>query len=73
MDLHQTKAAAAPRPRTSSRPPKSRAVLAIVSSRRRGLLLCASHGTGLPGLASGSLDRSVRMATPAALTPVRGG
>ena len=35
MDLHQTKAAAAPRPRTSSRPHKSRAVLAIVSSRRR--------------------------------------
>jgi len=42
------------------------------SSRRRGLLLRASHRTGHAGLASGSLDRFVRMARPAALTPVRG-
>jgi hypothetical protein len=54
-------------------PDEAAIVLAAVSSRRRGLLLCASHGTGLPGLASGSLDRSVRMAGQAALTPVRGG
>jgi hypothetical protein len=43
-----------------------------VSSRRRGLLLRASHRTGHAGLASGSLDRFVRMARQVALTPVRG-
>jgi putative transposase len=48
----------------------SAAVLAAVSSRCRGLLLCTSHRTGRAGLASSSLDRSVRMATAIALTPV---
>src|SRR6516225_544914 len=47
------------------------AVLAAVSSRCRGLLPCTSHRTGRAGLASGSLDRSVRVATAIALTPVR--
>ena len=41
------------------------------SSRCRGLLPCTSHRTGRAGLASGSLDRSVRVATAIALTPVR--
>ena len=48
----------------------SAAVLAAVSSRCRGLLPCTSHRTGRAGLASGSLDRSVRVATAVALTPV---
>jgi transposase InsO family protein len=47
------------------------AVLAAVSSRCRGLLPCTSHRTGRAGLASSSLDRSVRVATAIALTPVR--
>ena len=42
-----------------------------LSSRCRGLLPCTSHRTGRAGLASSSLDRSVRVATAIALTPVR--
>ena len=54
--------------------PKRDIVLAAVkaSSRCRGLLLRASHRTGRAGLAYGSLDRYVRMAAAAALTPARG-
>jgi hypothetical protein len=42
------------------------------SSRRRGLLLRASHRTGHAGLASGSLDRCFRARKRVALNPSRG-